>query len=506
MYELNITTGHNSSAVLTKNKKVICGYEEERLSKVKSDSSFPKLAIEKIISELNVPTCKISHVNISHWYKNMLDLITSKHCDNKYLKSRFKYSKIRFTGENGFTHHDTHAHSIWNFSKTREGLTVVMDGFGSNFETISIYENGFLTFRKNSLFLSMGLMYQYAVDFLGMKMNQDEYKLLGYEQKLDLDDERLIILNEMVDDIVNYKFSCLSMPNKFDLSIEEYTSIVKNDWFSHFEKLIKLTGYKSDLKPLIAKFVQNIIEKFTLKIINIFNNHEFNVVQLSGGIFYNVKLNNHILRNIQQNLFINPVAGDQGCALGMIEDLNIDNLNIGIRNNKIGLDNKDEILLNIQENGFYNLFRGNMEFGPRALCNTSTLALPKLDIVHKINLINKRDTVMPMAPIVTKEFADKHFPSYKRIGFSKNYMTIALDFIESDEVKVDDIRGALHYDKDRNVYTGRIQVIENDEFILDLLNEYGGILINTSFNAHGQPILFDLNDIVDYVNITKTNF
>ena len=96
---------------------------------------------------------------------------------------------------------------------------------------------------------------------------------------------------------------------------------------------------------------------------------------------------------------------------------------------------------------------------------------------------------MPMAPVITEEFMNKWFNDVEKVGKSKNFMIIAYDYKGMNE----NIKGAAHIDSDRGVYTGRFQ-LATDPRIIEILNHFGGILINTSLNAHGQPIIYDQND------------
>jgi len=104
-----------------------------------------------------------------------------------------KYNFEVYTLNDKFTHHDAHAYSAYSFYKNHAEFNdsdskiniLIADGFGNREEVISIYEvnEGKITKTKKirDYHNSLGLMYQYATDFIGFKMNQDEYKLLGYE-------------------------------------------------------------------------------------------------------------------------------------------------------------------------------------------------------------------------------------------------------------------------------------------------------------------------------------
>jgi len=115
---LLLTFGHNSSAILVEDDKIICGYEEERLSKVKSDSAFPRLAIMQC---LNYKYCdKLDKIYISYWNDDfgIFDgrALSDKHVDKKFLDTLCKHYNAEIVYlTDGFTHHDAHAYGALNF-------------------------------------------------------------------------------------------------------------------------------------------------------------------------------------------------------------------------------------------------------------------------------------------------------------------------------------------------------------------------------------------------------
>lgn len=465
--KLLLTLGHNSSAVLVGGKKIVCGYEEERLSKVKSDSSFPKLAIEECLRFC--PAQQIKEIYISHWFDNF-ELKENKYYLPKYLASRFPYADL-FTLSEEFTHHDAHAKSVWNFNGGDEtGITVVADGFGNNGETLSIYRDGQLFHRNYGT--SLGLMYQYTTSFLGLKENQDEYKLLGMEAHVSNED-----MDSLAPIIRHYSTALLD-----ELSFEGEPTTVEAICDNNRTKTIAMIedalSYCSGDSSAVAYFVQSVLERVMLGIL-----HNVYVpgdkLNFSGGVFYNVKLNNAILNQFADTspvIEFMPVCGDQGAAMGMVE-LDIDTLCIGIRrqNTNIVEDKGDMVFV----------MRGPMEFGPRALGNTSCISTPYVENTELINKMNGRPNVMPMAPMISTDLANKYCRNIKALGKCKHYMIVATDWV--GEV-TDSVRGVLHNKPGNLVYTCRPQVVDNE------FTERYGIVINTSLNAHGQPILFDLDD------------
>ena len=454
--KLNITLGHSSAAALFDvGGKCIAAYEEERLTKVKSDSSFPKLAIEKCIFWANKDA--ITEIRISHWFDKELE--ENKYYLPKYLKARLPFAKIIVDDR---THHDHHAQSVWNFSGTTEGLTLVIDGFGNNEECISIYRDGQLVHRISGYERSLGLMFQYATSAAGLKENEDEYKLLGYEITSKI--EPTILECPVVPAYVNTRDGIINYGKL------KYVR-------SHYHELLDGMSVED-----IARTAQYTLEERVMQLIHEW--YDGGLVQLSGGVFYNVKLNNLIMRNVEM-LCVNPVAGDQGNVFGH-PGVYYDNLNLGKRYIKY---KQPEHHSPLTES-----FQGEMEFGPRALGNTSTLALPTMANVKTINAYNHRNTVMPMAPMVTREFFIRNFEMTDRVFKSEEYMIISFDF----KTMKDEWRGAAHYDPQRDVYTGRVQVIDRVHNLYGFVESAGGIVINTSLNFHGTPILYDCNDLHRY--------
>lgn len=468
--KLAITLGHNSSAVLIGDNNVLVGYEEERLSHIKSDSSFPKLAISQILKYYPEARFIVTEIYVSHWFWEY-SLKEDKYYDPKFLAVNFPKAVVK-TLSAEYTHHDAHADSIWNFSGSMSGLTIVADGFGNKGEVLSLYNDGYLYHRSYAIEWSLGLMYQYATAYLGMKENQDEYKLLGYEQECTNKDKTDMI--QLVNTTAALAYEGLRAKN-FSVGSDMLTELtkVRAKWFTIFDLL---TGGERN-KPVVARFVQKVLEKVILSFVG-----DNPIVQVSGGVFYNVKLNNAIVRLPTITSFeANPLCGDQGCAIGMA----------GAQYKNLFWGKRDIISMVESFDDYDNVFIGDMEFGPRALGNTTTLATPTLEVVDKINKINGRNTIMPMAPVVSKKFAQENFRDYSKLGRCKHFMIVSLDF----KTMKPEWRGAAHIDTDRNVYTGRLQVIDKytNEFVRYRVKN-SGILINTSLNAHGQPILYDNQD------------
>lgn len=464
---LAITLGHNSSAALIEDYSVLVAYEEERISKVKGDSSYPKLAIEECIKHID--RFAVTQVAVSHWFDKYA-CKESKYWQPKHIKARFPNATIFYPSEMN-THHDHHARSVWAFSGSDKGLTIVADGFGNNEEVVSIYRNGKIIKRFYGYEKSFGLMYQFATEYVGLKPLQDEYKLLGYE--IQSKNEPKLLWPPDVSD----------QPGEGDLINYNKLQKVKEAWFEKFSEL-------GTFIPDVAKSVQYTLEEGMLGLIKVYWDGEEDI-QYSGGVFYNVKLNNKLVREFNTHHHFNPFAGDSGNIFGVYGFTEIYTALLGFRHNDYNAMHSSPVML---VDGVYLSFRADMEFGPRALGNTSILALPTKENWSFINHINDRNDVMPMAPIVTQEFFYENFLFTDRSPLSCNYMIVSFDYKDCKE----EWKGAAHYDPRRDVYTGRVQVIDKFHPLHDFVKKHGGIMINTSMNYHGDPIIFTRKDYEDF--------
>jgi predicted NodU family carbamoyl transferase len=556
---LLLTLGHNSSAVLMDDDKVVCGYENERLSKVKSDSAFPSLAIMECLNNKKFFVDKLDYIYISYW-NDAFDIFedasyVDKHIDKKFLSTLCKHygCKIKYLSED-FTHHDAHAYAALNFfenhatedEKKQDFHIIVSDGFGNKEETTTVYhvENGELKQidKRRDYFTSVGLMYQYATSFCGMKENEDEYKFLGYESHIKevLSTNQIYSLYDYADDFVK-SFYDMTKSIKYSTSGTKYIDVeklcnVKKYWFNEFDKLLKHIGFEktncniSHLRTCIGAFIQRVIEQFARKVIE---EHNISNVILSGGIFYNVKLNNFIMNIIPGKICVYPVCGDQGVAFGLyrkyfgpfeFKTLLIGDRDLEITSNKSAFfkgmnldrferyDDPNEFINRIvallKEDKIVNIMTGNLEFGPRALGSTTTMALPTKKNVSYINILNDRDDAMPMAPQILASKTKKYFGSQvnKIIG-SNFYMIITMDQIDTPN---ESYIGISHKYPLKDVYSSRCQIIPDESnqytrYVLEKLSDVNDFMINTSLNYHGTPILYTVNDVVKNHILTMKN-
>lgn len=557
---LLITLGHNSSALFIDNseeKQKIIGYEQERLSRIKSDSQFPFDAINEIKKYVPKHIMNNCQIRISHWFDEFFP------SQNKYIgENGFRILKeistnIVDTNANGFTHHDAHAYSAYNFmleSNTdlkyfkKPIFCIVADGFGNNQEVFSIYSytpsidiKPKCIFKSYGYYQSLGLMYQYATSFVGMKENQDEYKFLGYESHIDelLSEQQISLLTSCADyDAMrmikrikenNKKLNIQSINKNIGISTLDLEN-TKESFYHLFSRVFETLNIDKDNNFYISRiilgyYIQYIIEKVITTFID---EYDINNICVAGGCFYNVKLNNTILETIDGYFSAMPLAGDQGAAIGMYanevglnsdKSIKFDTLNFGKRNfynvekliskiNNVYYFKNDykhaAILISelISNNYIVNIIHNNMEFGPRALGHTSTLFLPTEENVSFVNYINNRNEIMPCAPICTDKNAYENlFDSIElsRTVGSDRFMICTHKYMRKYNKLYS---GVMHKKPLFKDYTGRPQIVADNEnllyTILKSIEKDTGFtcLVNTSFNVHGQPIVFDMHSII----------
>lgn len=527
MRDLLLTLGHNASAIVVEDGDVLNAYETERLTGVKSDSRFPIDAISTIAERT---ACRpggtiFDRLYVTHWApSNRLDDMKEKYWD----RSAFRKEMPIITQELlGLSHHDTHAYAAVDFAgpefPRRDSFVLVIDGFGNSAEHFSYYrmdERGGLHLirRVYGYETSLGLMYQYATAFLGMKMHEDEYKLLGYGARI-----RSLGIDVKSIGEVGYKYMkdlIRDMRHTPTTTIALESLIgVQEMWSTRFRKMLDeagLQGTPNDAETsriALGFMVQRIVEDTVYNLLANDIGLPRNLI-VTGGVHYNVALNRMLLRTIRGKLCCMPLAGDQGNALGLWSFHNKQRINYrdlcwGARDLTVkselpeGLTvfekDCDEVYSLIKESleneGFVNIVRGMMEYGPRALCNTTTLArADDPNIAAEINRINGRNSVMPFAPVIWHEHLLKAFPDAERLHKSAEFMICAVDFNNGLAEK---FPGAALVTSN-GAKTGRPQSYapkyEGDS-VGRVLSEYG-LLINTSFNVHGVPIVCDLGHVI----------
>lgn len=521
-YAMLLTLGHNASAIAvnrTTGRPV--GYEEERLTRKKSDSRFPVNAIREIGK--HVPLEQVDIFYVSSWFNGFGLYSANKYWDFEVFHDLCPNATYCDTG---LTHHDMHAMSAVAFTEHYINLVyhrwhiMVVDGFGTDEEVLSLYEHSSqeqaaprLVYRERGYEHSMGLLFQYAAEFQGMDGINDVYKYLGY--RAHMKEERR---QHVIDCSIEFQTSRL--PGRlidgeelqlYPINVARLNQVKRERYFQAFERY--------DLsREEMGYFLQLVLEGKTMGLVK-----QFNIQNLmaAGGCFFNVRLNGQLVKQLER-LSVMPLAGDQGAAIGAYrfcagpDSFDFTDLCWGPRPpmpssadpatrrplsgfHHYGADQfaskVDEIVEKLNRGEIVNVLRGDMEFGPRALCNTSTLAPPTPAHVEAINTLNGRSTVMPMAPVMTYGSAHRLFRKQDigKVFGTDSFMVCAHTYAHG---KGEEVSGAAL--KDGDDYTGRPQIVKEDRDpeLYKLLSEVTyPCLINTSLNRHGEPIIFTYEEL-----------
>ncbi len=441
-------------------------------------------------------------------------------------------------------HHLSHAASAFYPSPFKEAIVLTADGVGEwATTTVAIGKDNKLNIMKELHFPhSLGLLYSAFTYYTGFKVNSGEYKLMGLapygkpkyvdiilKYLINLKDDGTFILNQ---EYFNYSTGLTMTNKKFD------------DLFGAKPRkpnLDKISQFHMD----IASSIQNVTEQIMLKLVRSLKK-EYGIPNLclAGGVALNCVANGKILNEkIYENIWIQPAAGDAGGALGAAlaywhldlknnrQNIKEDNMMGSYLGNEfsqneiqkifdnIGADYKiynDEDLISKTATDLSNgkavgWFQGRMEFGPRALGNRSILADPRSSDTQKnLNLkIKYRESFRPFAPSVLKEDVESWF----EMNIDSPYMLFVanikkekiLQLSEDDKkkfgldllnIKKSIIPAVTHVD-----YSARIQTVTEklNKKYFQLMKKFKEItncpvLVNTSFNIRGEPIVSSPED------------
>jgi carbamoyltransferase len=562
---------HDSAAVLVRDGVLVAAAQEERFSRIKHDSNFPFEAITYCLNEANIGLSEIDYVGYYEkpiltfdrlletylafapsGFKSFVTSLPIWVKEKIFLKKTILESlqdlnrgpiseeKLLF----GF-HHHSHAASSFYPSPFKSAAILVMDGVGEWATTTMAQGNGKdISLIKEIRFPhSLGLLYSAFTYYLGFKVNEGEYKVMGLAPYGQPKYKNLIYSN-LID---------VKEDGSFRLNMEYFnycTGLTMTN--SRLDALFgghlpRRKGEKLDNRHMdIARSVQEVVEEVVLRIANNLRKEtgEKNLC-MAGGVALNCVANGKILRSSTfEHIWIQPASGDAGGALGVALSINhlfnykpreipdgIDGMQgtyLGpkYKNSQIEMvlkkyeavykvmDEKEVVTLAVSavsEGKILGWFQGRMEFGPRSLGNRSILGDARSESMQRtINMkIKYREGFRPFAPAVLAEQANKFF----HIDCKSPYMLLVADVhkerlkalsFESenlqglDKLKASrsDIPSVTHVDN-----SARVQTVhhETNPKFHQLLTKYEkqtgyGVLINTSFNIRDEPIVCSPED------------
>ena len=441
-------------------------------------------------------------------------------------------------------HHFSHASSAFYPSPFSNSAILTLDGVGEwNTTTVGVgNENKISIYKEINFPHSIGLLYSAFTFFSGFKVNSGEYKLMGLapygvpkyiniikDNIIDIADDGSFYLN------MKYFSYCtdLRMINK------KFTDLFKNK-----ERLSEenIKQFHMDIAASIQKVIEEVVIKLAF---NIKKETKQKNLCMSGGVALNCVSNGLLVKkNIFENIWIQPASGDAGgalgCALGvyyqMLNKKRLINKKLdSMRGTYLGpsySENEIKISLDKLEANYNYLpkeniikttskeladgkivgwMNGRMEFGPRSLGARSILADPRIkDMQKKLNLkIKFRESFRPFAPSILRN----HLNEYFDLDIDSPYMLLIAKIKKDKQKKMSKeeeklfgieklniirskIPGVTHVD-----YTGRIQTVHKETNIdfFKLISSFNNLtkcplLINTSFNVRGEPIVCSPED------------
>jgi carbamoyltransferase len=540
---------HDSAACLVRDGRIVAAVEEERLTRQKHDNGFPAHAIRSVLeggktsgAELDAvvfyekPLTKLERIfqTARRFSERSEEFLTAQL--QHYMRTSLQlpalvadvcgYRKDILYCE----HHLSHAAAAYFCSPFDEAAILTVDGVGEWATTSLFHGKGRAITPLRAIHYphSLGLLYAALTAFLGFEVNEGEYKVMGlasYGQPKYLDQLRRLIA--LYDD------------GSFALDLS-YFSFTHSQTEMYSAKLIELLGpARQPGSPMqehyknIASSLQKLIEEAILNLARAAQRLTgAKHLCLSGGVAHNIVANARIRDSkIFESMYIHFASGDSGSAIGAalygfyqlsnaervidpaapymgpdFGDAAIEAVlqRRGLSYEKLG---REELLTQtaelIADNFVIGWCQGQMEFGPRALGNRSILANPcHPDMKNILNArVKHREDFRPFAPAVLAECADDYFAA----AAASPAMLYAFK-VRPDKQGV--IPAVTHVDG-----TARPQTVrrEDNPLFYDLIKSFAAlsgvpVMINTSFNIRGEPIVCTPDDAINCFLGTDIDF
>ena len=554
MYVLGIWDGHDSGAALVNEGKVVYAANEERFTKRKLEINFPYHSIAAALKHANLKPHDIKHVAFTTTeFTKTLERIIPGMKENYYqfrrrkvpkpsfehARHKLKYSlttigplplcgvlsesnirgKLNGVGFRDYKlhkvdHHTAHAATAAFTCGQKKALVLTLDGLGDGLSgSASILSNGKLE-RVMAIGArdSMGIFYEQVTNILGMRELEDEGKIMA---------------------MADYSFPFTFDKNRFkDFFIQSGTRLrARYSPAKQYDMISRISWQMP--REQTAYMAQQLVEGLLIKLAsNLIDRYAIGDLAVAGGLFSNVKANMLVreLDNVK-SMHIFPHMGDGGIALGAAlyasyeldgktefefsaylgneysneaaeEALKKDR---SLKYEVVGREEQSRHAAELMNQGNYIFwYQNRMEFGPRALGNRSILAPSNSDEVkEKLNLfVKQREWFQPFAPSMLEDDVNKLL-HYDNKGLNK-FMTSAYRLkeefkpLEKSVAHVDGTVRAQMVGEENKSYYNLLKAVKKHRGY--------GIVLNTSFNIHGQPIVMSPDDAISTMKQTKTKY
>ncbi|MDP8248262.1 MAG: carbamoyltransferase [Candidatus Tritonobacter lacicola] len=544
---------HDAAAALCVDGKIVAAAEEERFTRKKHDFSFP---INSIDFCLDFAGLKISDIDYIVFYEKpfvkmerllFTYISTFPRSFKSFLAAMPVWMKEKMhipsiiQKETGFEgpvlytdHHISHAASSFLCSPFEEAAIYTVDGVGEwNTATYGIGKgNEIEILREINFPHSLGLLYSAFTSYLGFRVNNGEYKVMGMapygrpkyvdevRQLIDIKDDGSFKLDM---DYFAYHYKLENLTKKFtdlfgpprepEAVFFNYITHPDKDHPEWDEELARVNQRYAD----IARSIQEVTEEVMLKTAGFLHKETgMDYLCMAGGVALNCVANGKVLRQTPfKNIWIQPAAGDSGAAIGAalyVHNTVLGNPRTYIMNNAyLGPSYSEESIKKwldeecipyteysakelpaavaklIADENVVGFYHGRMEFGPRALGARSILADPRKPEMKDVlnEKIKKREQFRPFAPAVLVEKVNDYFD----IGADEAPYMLLVGEVRPDKRKV--IPAVTHADNTARPQTVRREVNPRYYDIIAEFEKLTGVavIINTSFNVRGEPIV-----------------
>lgn len=555
MYILGISAFQSdSSAALLKDGRLIGAIEEEKIVEKKHTGDFPVNAIKFLLKKEDIDIRDVDHIayfwnpflglhyrlgQIIKYLPGSLNFFNSHGSMwrdmvsiNKRIQKEFGLNKQTYKFHN-INHHLSHAASSYFLSDFKESAILTVDGSGE-WKNTAIYSadgNNIRLIKDTTYPNSLGYVYASVTQYLGFRPNSGEGKVMGLSSYGN--PEYIDIFRKIIK-------LCPEGEYKIDLSYFDYyrtAAYINNTklWISN--KFINQFGPmrvpESKIEKRhedIAASLQYVLNETILHIVNyLYDVTKSDNLCIAGGVALNSVANGYVLKKSKfKNIFFQPAAGDGGGSVGAALYLHnsiLDQSRVFSQEAVyLGPEfSREEILRELDNRGFphsivdsasagakiiaegniLGWFQGRSEFGPRALGHRSILGDPrKKEMKDIMNLkVKHRESFRPFAPSILEEKLTEYFD----YGHPSPVMLLVYDVLPD---KADIIPSVIHVDG-----TGRVQTVsrENSPLYYDLINSFYKItnvpvVLNTSFNVRGKPIVCTPAQAIDCFLSTQMDY
>ena len=551
MYILGIWDGHDSGAAVIKDNQILAALNEERLTRRKLEIHFPEHSIRECLKQANLHPADIAQIAVSTFDFSKTMARVFPYTKEEYylirrrkkvpgnvstLKKRAKYKLTEYgpsaltrwvselcvkktLNKLGFSRYQVHLvdHHLCHVTATafcsgfNECLVITIDGIGDALSgTFSTFAQGKLErITQISGRHSLGIFFEHVTNLMNMRELEDEGKVMAlanYAYPIPDAKNPLLDFIEINGVQVKCKYGTLKMYDELKKILWKYPS-------EQFAYMAQRT-----LEVKILELVKHGIAATGLQ-----------RVALAGGVFSNIKVN-MLIRTLPEvkGCFVFPHMGDGGLALGAalaanyelngVHSYSLDDVYWGVDYSEDQIQSalsssgleysysehiEEEAAKLIAQGSIIFWFQGRMEYGPRALGHRSILALPNSKRIRDLlNLrLKMRVWYQPFCPTMLEEDAQVYLEDY---DLPNRFMTMG--YMVRDE-KRDEIEGVLSVDG-----SCRPQIINgNDSRYGRLLTHLKkltgqGVILNTSFNIHGDPMVCSPEDALDTLKRTRNEY